>query len=142
VYPGYLSLYSVPERPGVIRVGSAPEAPAGLPSPADPRLRYVARFDDLDAARMHLHEALRHGLMDVEVGLYRADLAFAVAAVEADDLRHRRTWIDPRAGPEVLARVDAHVAGFRRRRRRRDRLWRCVGWGAIALLVARVLGAI
>jgi hypothetical protein len=125
-----------------VRVVSAREAPPGLPAPADPRLRYVARFEDLDAARMHLHEALRRGLVDVDAGLYRTDLAFAVAALEAEALRHRRTWIDPQAGPEVLARVNDHVAGLRRRRRRRDRLWRCVGWGAIALLAARVLGVI
>ena len=68
-YPGYLSLYSDPGRPGVVRVVSAREAPPGLPAPADPRLRYVARFEDLDAARMHLHEALRRGLVDVDAGL-------------------------------------------------------------------------
>jgi len=142
VYSGYLSLRSDPDQPGVLCVSASRERPAGIDAPPDPQLRYVARFEDLDAGRMHLHEALRRGLVDVESGRYRADLAFAVAALESDELRHERTWIDPAAGPEVLSRVAGHVEALRRRQRRRDRLWRCVGWGAIALLACRLLGLI
>ncbi len=142
MYAGYLSLSSDPEQPGVLRVRASREPPAGIPTPQDPDLRYVARFDDLDAGRMHLHESLRHGLLDVESGRYRADLAFAVAALEADGLRHERVWIDPAAGPEVLSRVARQVDDLKRGQRRRDRLWRCVGWGAIVLLACRVLGLI
>ena len=137
---GYLCLRTVPDRPGVIQVLMRSTLPEGIPTPEDPELRYVARFTDVDAARMHAHEALHRGLLDVEQRLYRADLASAVAAVEADGLRHERIWIDPAAGPEVLARVEDEAEALRRSRERRNRMWTVLGWIGVVLLLGKTLG--
>lgn len=132
---GYLLIETRAGDPGVIRIRTSDRAPPA----AAPDLRFAARFDDRDAALMHLHQALRRGLLDVDQGLYRADLLTAVAAADASMLRHQRTYLDPAlAGDPAL---DAAIASRQRRWRRLDALWTGIGLLAVAWLVAMLLAS-
>lgn len=139
---GFLCLHVAPDHPGIVRVVVSDAAPEGLPAPADGSLVYVARFRDVDAARMHAHESLRRGLVDVEQRLYRADVVQAVAAVEADDLGHQRVWIEPSLVHDQGRQIAALKKSILRRRERRDRVWRTVGALGILLLAFKLLGVI
>jgi len=105
VRTGYLYVETSDSHPGLARV-VATDLPPRL-SPAaehlDPRVRYLARFDDLDAGRMHAHTALRRRLVDIEADLYRVQAIDAIAAVEASGLRHERLYLDPLFTPRSRA---------------------------------------
>ncbi|MDX1606634.1 MAG: hypothetical protein R3202_10610 [Candidatus Competibacterales bacterium] len=137
---GYLCLYTVADRPGVVRLVDREQAPPGLPAPDDPQLRYVARFKDLDAGLMHLQTALRRGLVDLNRRLYRTELVRAVAALEAEELSHERVWIDPTVSAEAQKRIAALKAVYDRRHRLANRAWQVAGGLGIALLLFRALG--
>ena len=61
---GFLFLQTSPSHPGLVRMLTTTEEapnPASQGGPAaDPAIRFVARFNDLDAARLHAFSALRH----------------------------------------------------------------------------------
>ncbi len=138
---GYLFLETHEDHPGLVRVMTDGDAPEPGADRGPGRIRYVARFTDIDTGRMHLHQLLRRKLVNVGAGLYRVDLADAIAAAEAIDLLHTRQWLDPDLGPEVLRRVEEDANRLRRRHRLRDRLWRFVGGCAIAVLILNLLRA-
>lgn len=102
-------------------------------------MRYLVRCNDVDTARLHLHSALRHQLVDIDNRLYRSDLLQAIAAVAADNLDHRQVWIDPSLRADELRRVAALTSRLRARQRRVDRIWRTVGGVGIALLLLHAL---
>ena len=64
----------------------------------------------------------------------------AMAAIEADDLTHRREWIDPSLETADLERIDQRSEVLRGRHRRSEMLWRVVG--AIAIILLIVYGTI
>ncbi|MBK1731395.1 hypothetical protein [Thiococcus pfennigii] len=139
---GYLLIETRRDRPGQVRLDTArlpPPHPAPLgPTGGGPRLHYVARFTDIEAAPMHAHEALRRHLLDGDARVYRTDPLTAVAAVETIALPHQRLYLDPAldADPclaEAIARRQA-------RQRRRERLWQGVGVGALVLLALLAIG--
>ncbi|MEZ5594020.1 MAG: hypothetical protein R3F53_26310 [Gammaproteobacteria bacterium] len=78
-------------------------------APAPEAIRYIARFRDIDAARMHFHNALSRTLVDIDSGLYRVPLADAIATIEASDLRHERIWLDPDLPASTLQQVQALI---------------------------------
>ena len=92
---GYLAIETHRDRPGIVRLVLSTEAPDPAPAAhADRRLRYVARFNDREAALMHTHEILRRRLIDLDTHLYRVPPERAIAAVESLDLKHRRIYLD------------------------------------------------
>lgn len=136
---GYLIVETHTERPGLVcirKAKSQPKIPEQGAIPG-PRIRYIARFNDLSAARMQVHTRLRRALVDVESGLYRSDPAEAVAAADSLALRHLRVYLDPElAGNPSLDRV---IARHRWRHGLADRFWRVVGIAAVVLLLLKLL---
>lgn len=127
---GYLVLESDPNRPDLVFVGARKNAPEGTRT----GLRFAARFTDIDAALMHLHEGLRRSLKWLEPRCYRVDLVDAIAVADAIELEHRRVFIDPDLrGRDAL---EAKVGRIRRRHRRRDRILSTIGFIALGILVA------
>jgi hypothetical protein len=127
--PGYLLVEVHPERTGTVRLVRSPQAP----SPQSPRLRFCARFEDVDAALMHAHEGLRRCLVDVDRRLYRSSVTTAVAVVEAVELPHRRTYLHPDLDADPI--LEATIARLHARHRRWDRIFNGVGIGALILLI-------
>ena len=138
---GYLYIETRPDRPRTVRVrvGSSPPA-TGRGTTSAATVRYVARFDDLDAGRMHLQNTLCRSLIDIDAGTYRVSLAEAIAAVESDNLAHRRVWIDPELSDEALGEIEERTARRRMELYRADRAWYAVGVAFAVLLFLQLLG--
>ncbi len=139
--PGYLYLETHREHPGMVRIVVSTRSPEPLRDSGEPtRIRYIARFKDVDTGRMHFQNALHRHLVNIDEGLYQSSISEAIAAIEADHLDHTREWVDPSLGAEEYRRMSAISAKWRHRHARSDRLWRMVGAGAVTLLIARALG--
>lgn len=136
---GYLIIETHPDHPALIRLVCADRYHDPEPDVGGGRPRYVARFDDIEAARMHLHEALHDALIDLDNGLYRSDLATAIGEAEAEGLRHRRVWLDPDLGAATIERTARAELDALARRARRARFWSWVGRIALLLLIAELL---
>ncbi|MDD3448728.1 MAG: hypothetical protein PHF72_06815 [Gammaproteobacteria bacterium] len=138
---GYLIIETSERHPGLVRLCTAAGRLPRLPESAaeDPRIRYLAGFNDVDAALMHAHNALRHRLVNADTRLYRVELPRAIAAVESITLPHRRNYLDPWLEPGVRETIDAMTAAHAARQRQRARIWNLVGWIALALLAAQAL---
>lgn len=98
----------------------------------------IVFFWDLDAAAMHFHNDLRHCLVDPDRKAYRVDIVRAAATLDASDLRHQRTRLDP----AVAAHPDFYgtVQGLRRRHQRVRRIFDWVGiLGLLVLLLTALL---
>lgn len=131
---GYLSIETHPDHPGRVRLRLSPEPPDMATAGAS-QTRFVARYNDADAALMHVHESLRRNLVDIDSRLYRVELAHAIAAADAVALRHRVTYLDPQLDSEARAQIGAWGDRLRERRRRVEQLFRAVGYTAIGLLL-------
>ena len=124
----------------MVRLFLAPRQPEPESTgPDSRRLRYVARFNDGDAALMHTHELLRRRLVDVDARLYRADLELAVAAIESLGLAHKRVYLDPGFERQQRSEIARRTLRFRHRRQIRDRVFTYIGYLGIALLLVHVL---
>ena len=139
---GYLAIETPPEEKhlsGLIKVISWDELP---PAPDDAEGRkypenvhYIARFNDILAATMHFHNALRHKLEDLDEHIYRAELTDAIAVIEAeDDLRHERIWIDPAIKQEELDIIKKDADRIRSKKEKIDKAIQILGYFAIGLL--------
>lgn len=116
------------DQPGIVSV----HARDGAPQLDRPGLRFAARFDDIDAALMHLHEGLRRHLNTLDPRTYRVDLEEAVAAADAVELDHRRVFIEPELAESYS--LDDRIKRLRLRHRRFDLLMQAVGLLALLLL--------
>jgi hypothetical protein len=139
MHAGYLSVETHPQHQGIIRFGKQLYAPQLPDGEAGGRIRYVARFNDIDAAMMHVHEALRHRLVDLENHRYKVAVADAIAAVKSRQLPQRETWIDPDLDDEIMQSIDASIALHRQRQARFEELMKLVGKAAIVLLAAEAV---
>ena len=133
---GYLCIETNHQRPGLIRVTPPSMAPSGTRR----EIRYVARFNDVEAAQMHVQNGLHHQLIDLNNRIYQTGLIEAMAVIESDLLYHRRIWIDPTLQPEDSERLEQLTAARRCQRQRLDRIWQTVGTIAAAVLVMLLLG--
>ncbi|MCB1786940.1 MAG: hypothetical protein KDJ33_11850 [Gammaproteobacteria bacterium] len=140
VTPGFLAIETHERHAGLVRLAISDRAPQTGPT-ADPtqRTRYVARFDDSDAALMHAHERMKRRLVDADSHLYRVPLERAVAAIESIDLRHRQIYLDPTLEREQLATIEQLAVRYRNRRRRLDRLFRTLGYIGVGILILNLL---
>lgn len=134
--PAYLAVETHPARPDMVRLVLAPRQP-DPPSGGQvgPRLRYVARFNDGDAALMHTHELLRRRLVDIDARLYRVSCELAVAAIESLGLAHRRVYLDPAFERQQRSEIAERTLRFRHRRQLKERVFRYVGYAGLALLL-------
>ena len=142
---GFLCLETSASHPGLVQVRGMPDGPPPIPGDqeagaTDPEIRLVLRFHDLDAARMHAHDALRRHLVDADSGTYRVELAEAVACIQAIDLRHQQLYLDPRLDRETLTAVARRLTACERHQARVQLAWKIVGGLGIALLVILSFG--
>jgi hypothetical protein len=140
MHGGYLAIETNSSLPGLVRLvesACVPSLSAGLDDKRGVRIRYAAHFDDVNAGHMHAHSALRRCLVDIDAGLYRSDVITAVAAVDASDLNHRLSYIDPDLArdPSLAEATSAR----RRLHRLSDRAWYAVGLAAAMILLIRLL---
>ncbi|MES9834743.1 MAG: hypothetical protein ABW157_22025 [Candidatus Thiodiazotropha sp. LLP2] len=124
---GYLVLETHPNHKGMIRARIRDELPNTQDSDEGSTIRYIARFDDIEAALMHLHSELNHQLIDLDSRLYKADIKDAISAIESDQLRHQQVWIDPSINEQDRAEIEAHTAQLKKRHNIQNRIWMIVG---------------
>ncbi|MCU7805783.1 MAG: hypothetical protein KZQ82_11260 [Candidatus Thiodiazotropha sp. (ex Lucinoma annulata)] len=130
---GYLTLETHPEHKGLVRVLIKDELPSTQAVSPGSTVRYIVRFNDIEAGQMHLHNVLHNALIDLDNHIYRADLKKMIAAVEADDLHHKRVWIDPSLSDSEKEVIDAQTAKLKLRHKRWNTLWLIVGGFFIVL---------
>lgn len=134
--PGYLTVETHAGHAGLSRLKLRREQPDPDPTGHEqPRIRYVAQFNDGDAALMHTHEILKRRLLDPDTHLYRIAPERAVAAVESLGLRHRRVYLDPDFPEQSRTTIAQFTARFARQRERRERFFQTLGYIGIALLL-------
>ncbi|MET0010135.1 MAG: hypothetical protein ABW109_19915 [Candidatus Thiodiazotropha sp. 6PLUC4] len=124
---GYLVLETHPDHTGMIRARIRAELPNTQDSEEGSTIRYIARFDDVEAALMHLHNELNHKLVDLDSRLYKADIAEAISAIQADELRHQQVWIDPSIDDQLIAKIEAQTTKLKKRHNIQNRIWMMVG---------------
>lgn len=137
---GYLFVETHDNRPGVLRIGlseQAPEPDAVLAH--QPRIRYIARFNDSEAALMQTHELLKRRLLDADTHLYRAEPPLAIAAIESLDLKHGRMFLDPQLDAATQQALEQQAERFRQRKKRMDRFFQILGYIGIGLLLLHIL---
>lgn len=134
--PGYLFLETHTEHPDLVRCLTLDRMPS-KEGKSGAAVRYIARFTDIEAAQMHVHNSLRRSLVDIDEHIYRVDLATAVAAIEADELKHEKVWMDDSLNS---AEVKSLTDGYRLKSRRQDAVWRFVGMAALVMLLLGLLG--
>ncbi|KHF24441.1 hypothetical protein [Solemya velum gill symbiont] len=139
MHPGYLSVETHPQHQGIIRFGKQLYAPKLPDGEAGGHICYLARFNDIDAAMMHIHEALRHQLVDLDNHRYRVKVADAIAAVKSRQLKQSETWIDPDLDDETMQSIDASIARYKQRQARFEELMKLVAKAAIVVLLAEAV---
>lgn len=140
----YLSVQTHDAHPALTRILVSDEEPhpiggIGTLETASAKTRFVARFNDIDAALMHTHGLLRRRLVDLDARLYRTPLVNAIAAVESLDLRHQTLYLDPDLKPSEREEISRRVEMLQRRRQRSNRCFEILGWIGLALLLLNFL---
>jgi len=138
VQSGYLAIETHQDRPGVVRLALSPEAPDPAPDTAmqtDRRLRYIARFNDCDAALMHTHEILKRRLIDPDAHLYRVSAEWAIAAIESIDLKCRRIYLDGEFSNESKEAIASQAERLRSRRRAWAVFFQTLGYIGVGILL-------
>ena len=140
MHSGYVAIETHRDRPGVVRLVLSSESPDPAPAAhTERRLRYVARFNDREAALMHIHEILKRRLLDLDAHLYRASLEQAIAAAESLDLSHRRIYLDPEISSDSAAVIESLCEQMRARRRSWAVFFQTLGYIGIGLLLFNML---
>jgi hypothetical protein len=124
---GYLVLETHPEHQGLVRILMKDELPNTQAASPGSQIRYIARFNDIDAGQMHLHNMLHNDLVDLDNHIYRIGLEQAIAAIEADELNHARVWIDPSLSDNDRSLIDKQTIKFKLRHKRWNIFWLAVG---------------
>jgi hypothetical protein len=124
---GYLTLETHPEHNDMVRVLVKDELPNTQSAIHNSKIRYIVRFNDIEAGQMHLHNMFHNDLVDLDNHLYRIDLKQAIAAIEADELYHTRVWIDPSISDDDRSLIDEQANKFKQRHKLWNRIWLIVG---------------
>ena len=145
---GLLVLETSPTHAGLVRIRVQTDNARSLTdnemiAADDAEQRLALHFHDVDAARMHAHQAMRRHLVDVDAGTYRIPLIEARAAtpvprsfgVTAIRLKYHPVYIDPTLTDPVLDDIAQRVAAKTRHKAAVDRIWQIVGGLAVAFLV-------
>lgn len=140
---GYLGIQTNPEFPDKVKIITWDELPETKNNNYGEGIQYITKFNDILAAQLHVHNGLRHKLLDADERLYQADITEAIAVVESDDdLRQQRTWIDPALNDDDIKIIEALVKQKRLRKKRINYLIQFVGFLALALLALNFIGSI
>lgn len=137
--PGYLALETHPDNPGMVRLLSSYDNPMDTPDGSSGDLRLVMSFQDIDAAEMHGHTAMRHELVDINNHLYKKSLARAIGDLESIQLKHELIWKDPNLTEEDLKEMEEEMEHNADIRSREAAFVKFIKWAAIAILVFNLL---
>ena len=137
---GLLVLETSPTHAGLVRIRVQTDNARSLTdhemiAADDAEQRLALHFHDVDAARMHAHQAMRRHLVDVDAGTYRIPLIEAIACAQAIRLKYHPVYIDPTLTDPVLDDIAQRVAAKTRHKAAVDRIWQIVGGLAVAFLV-------
>ena len=115
-----------------------------LPDPdptgqSERRWRYIAGFNDSEAALMHTHELLKRRLLDPDTHMYRTSPERAIAAVESLDLKHRRIYLDPNFDAQSQASIGTMTQKYVGQRRAWASFFQTLGYIGIGLLLLNLL---
>ena len=132
---GFLTLETHPDHNGLVRVRMRDRMPALAQQKDGAAIRYVARFQDVEAAQMHVQNMMHARLVNLEKRIYRKPLADMIACVEADELDHTKVWMDPALDQQARERIASLVDRHRRRHKAVDLVWRTIGLAALLLLL-------
>jgi hypothetical protein len=141
VQSGFIHVQTHPDYPGYVRlIKSEASMDRSQRSDDGGDIRYIVRFNDVDAAQMHIHETLKRHCADIDTARYKVSIADAIATCEAVELKHERVWMDDSLEESVLAEIGQKREQLHARHQWGDRLARLVGAVAIFLLVLRFFG--
>lgn len=133
---GYLTVETHHEHVGWARFAVLPVQPEPQAAATQtPRIRHITRFNDSEAALMHIHERLKRTLIDADSHLYRVNVERAIATVESLDLRKQTLYTDPFLDDAARSEIERLTAEFVAAGRRRDILLQTVGYIAIGILL-------
>lgn len=135
---GFLILETHPEHSGLVRVRRGDKVPELTSQRDGTVIRYIARFQDVEAGQMHVQNVMHNRLMDLENRIYRSDLCEMIACIEADGLDHARVWMDPTITKPESERIESMVLLRRHRQKVVDLIWQTVG--IIGLLLLLITG--
>ena len=133
---GFLTLETHPDRNDLVRVRMREKMPELSTQGDGAAIRYVARFQDIEAAQMHVQNMMHSFLVDLEYRIYRKSLAEMIACVEADELEHVRIWIDPTINEVESRYIESLVERHRSRHKLIDLIWQMVGIAGLILLLS------
>ena len=136
---GFLTLETHADHAGLVRVKIWDQLPELKPQPDGSEIRYLARFRDIEAGRMHVQNMMHSSLVDLEDRVYRQKLDEMIACVEADNLDHSRVWIDPGLDQDEKNHIEQLVEKHHSEQKWVDLIWRGVGIAGIILLVITAL---
>lgn len=131
---GFLTLETHPGHRDLVRVRMRERMPDLATRDDETEIRYLARFQDIEAAQMHVQNMMHGFLVNLEHRIYEKPLVEMIACVEADELDHARVWIDPGINQDELARIESLVKRHRRRRKWIDLAWQAAGIAGLILL--------
>lgn len=132
---GFLTLETHPDHSGLVRVQMRDSLPELKRQEDGTEIRYVARFQDLEAGQMHVQNEMHRYLVDLENRIYRKALSEMIACVEADGLDHARVWIDPAISEKESEHIASMILRLRKRHEMVDRIWQAVGIAGLVLLL-------
>jgi len=132
---GFLGIISNPEFPDRVKIMMWDELPKSRTQEFGEAIRYITKYNDILAAKTHIHNALNNQLLDADHNLYRATIIKAIAAIESnDDLRQEKIWVDSELNKEDLLSIEELTLRNRQRKKRTDFIIQLVGFTALAFL--------
>lgn len=137
--PGYLALETHPDNPDMVRLISSDENPHGHPDGSSGNVRFVLKFQDIEAAAMHAHTNMRHELVDINTHLYKKSLAKAIGDLESIQLKHEAIWKDPELTAADLEEMEEEMEHNAELRSRELKFVTFIKWAAIAILLFNLL---
>jgi hypothetical protein len=131
---GFLSLETHFNHRDLVRVRMWEKMPDLAKPDDETQIRYLARFQDIEAAQMHVQNMMHGALVNLEQRIYEKPLVEMIACVEADELDHARVWLDPAINQDELAHIESLVNRHKRHRKWVDLAWQAAGIAGLILL--------
>lgn len=135
---GYLYLQTHKDHPGLVQLQSRKfTPPINQGEDEIEKTWFAARFNDIEAAKMHAQKAMRKKLVDDN--LYRMDMVHAIAAVDSVNLKHEAVFTDPSIPENELREISELTQTSLLRKKRLFKFGNLIGKLAIAYLVLQML---
>lgn len=117
MHAGYLILEEYSWQDGVLHVRGSRDLP-DLSNADSPRVFWVGRSRDIDAALMHAQNYFCRTLLDIDKHIYRIGIGRAIAAMENDQLIDGIAYTDDNIPAEEKLHQQEWAAYYRKRSQR------------------------